>query len=289
MVFQWSLSDSKSPQVTRTHLSFMAVLNNVVVWMVFTHPPTSKYSSPFSNPLAIVPNAPITICIIITCIFHSFFFQFPSKVEVHILVFTFFLILFCGQPGLQSQQFCNFSFLFFLLIIIRPGLLAEIWWCVCMWKSHRCLYVLFSRTGAWCIYYFFLWSNLNFLHTTLPTRSCLVLYSFCANLLQSLIMWLMVSLLSPHRLRLLFCCVSSILALIWLVLMALFCAAIRRDSVYLLKFPFLSHVQVLWSEMLFLWDFHITVSWWCFTGVWVTASLLKSPGLFSVFWSSSIM
>ena len=29
--------------------------------------------------------------------------------------------------------------------------------------------------------------------------------------------------------------------------------------------------------------FHINVSWWSFTGVWVTASLLKSPGLFSVF------
>ena len=25
--------------------------------------------------------------------------------------------------------------------------------------------------------------------------------------------------------------------------------------------------------------FHISVSWWFFTGVWVTASLLKSPGL----------
>ena len=35
--------------------------------------------------------------------------------------------------------------------------------------------------------------------------------------------------------------------------------------------------------------FHISVSWWFFTGVWVTASLLKSPGLFSVFWPFSIM
>ena len=30
--------------------------------------------------------------------------------------------------------------------------------------------------------------------------------------------------------------------------------------------------------------FNINVSWWSFTGVWATASLLKSPGLFSVFW-----
>ena len=29
--------------------------------------------------------------------------------------------------------------------------------------------------------------------------------------------------------------------------------------------------------------FYISVSWWPLTGVWVTPSLLKSPGLFSVF------
>ena len=35
--------------------------------------------------------------------------------------------------------------------------------------------------------------------------------------------------------------------------------------------------------------FHISVAWWSFTGDWVTASLLKSPGLFSVFWLFSKM
>ncbi len=67
----------------------------------------------------------------------------------------------------------------------------------------------------------------------LPTQSCLALYSFWANLQHSLIMWLIVSSLSPHCLHLLLCCVLSILALIWLVLMALSCAAIRRGSVSL--------------------------------------------------------
>ena len=77
---------------------------------------------------------------------------------------------------------------------------------------------------------------------------------FCWLLLSlhSLIIWLMVSSLSPHSLHLLFCWVLSILALIWFVLMALSCAAIRRDSVSLLKFPFLSHVQVLSCEILFI-------------------------------------
>ena len=73
MVFHWSPSDSKSPQVSRTLLSILAVLNNALVWMVSTCPPTSKSSSPFSNLLVTVPNAPITIGIIDTSIFHSFF------------------------------------------------------------------------------------------------------------------------------------------------------------------------------------------------------------------------
>ena len=36
-------------------------------------------------------------------------------------------------------------------------------------------------------------------------------------------------------------------------------------------------------------DFHISISWWSFTRVWVTASNQKSPGLFSVFWPFSII
>ena len=57
--------------------------------MASTRPLTSKSLSPFSNPLVTVPNAPITIGIIVTNMLYSFF-QFPSKVEVHILLFTFF-------------------------------------------------------------------------------------------------------------------------------------------------------------------------------------------------------
>ena len=54
MVFHWSLSNSKSPHVSRTLLSILAVLNNAVVWMVSTRPPTSKSSSPFNNPFIII-------------------------------------------------------------------------------------------------------------------------------------------------------------------------------------------------------------------------------------------
>ena len=73
MVSPWSLSDNKSPQISRTLLNILADLNNAVVWMVSTHPVISKPSSPCTNPLVTVPRAPITTDIIITFMFHRFF------------------------------------------------------------------------------------------------------------------------------------------------------------------------------------------------------------------------
>ena len=73
MVFHWSLSNSKSPQVSRTLLSILVVLNNAVVWMISTRPLLSKSSSPFNNPLVTKPKASIKIGIIVPFMFHSFF------------------------------------------------------------------------------------------------------------------------------------------------------------------------------------------------------------------------
>ena len=184
--------------------------------------------------------------------FHSFFNSLARSRYLSFFSLSFSFILWSTSTAKSTILQVLF---FFLQITINSGLLAEIWWSVCIWKSHRSLCVSFSRTGAGLyIYHLFVWSNLNFLHIsqwiTLPTQSCLVLYSFWANLLDSLNMWLMVLSLSPYNLHLLFCCVLSILASIWLVLMVLFCAAIRRDSVSLLKFPFLSHIQVFSCEVL---------------------------------------
>ena len=73
--------------------------------MVSTHPPTSKYSSPFSNPLVTVPKAPITIGIIVTCMFHSFFnslartrylsFFSHSFSFISLLLLLLLLLLYC--------------------------------------------------------------------------------------------------------------------------------------------------------------------------------------------------
>ena len=186
MVFHWSLSDSKSPQVSRTRLSILAVLSNAVVWIISIRLPISKSSRLFNNPLVTVPNAPITTGTIVTFMFHSFFFYF----YVLILFFTF-LQIYLWSAGTAKSTIVQI--LIFLLIIMRSGLLAGIKWSVCMLKSHSSLCESFSRTGAglW-IYHLLVWSNWNFLHIslwiTLLTQSCLALYSFCANLLHIILL-----------------------------------------------------------------------------------------------------
>ena len=75
-------------------------------------------------------------------------------------------------------------------------------------------------------------------------QSCLFLYSLCANLLHSLIIRLIISSLSPYNLLLIFCCVLSIFTFILLALIALFCAAIRRDSFSFEGFSFRCYIQV---------------------------------------------
>ena len=115
MVFHWSLSDSKFPQVYRTLLSIMAVLNNVVVWMVSTRPPTSKSSSPFSNPLVIVPNAPITIGIIVTFMFHSFFNSLARSRYLSFFSHSFSFILWSAGTAKATSSLFFFFFFFWLL------------------------------------------------------------------------------------------------------------------------------------------------------------------------------
>ena len=114
MVFHGSLSDSKSPQYSRTFLLILAVLNNVVFWTVSTRPLISKSSSPFDNPLLIVTRAPVTTGMNVTFILHSF--SISIKVEV-LNPFHFLSVLISVQPGQQCPQFCKISFLLIIIII----------------------------------------------------------------------------------------------------------------------------------------------------------------------------
>ena len=230
---------TKSSRVSRTLLGILADLKNTVVWTVSTHPVISKSSSSGTNPLGTIPRAPITIGIIVTFMFHSFFNSLARSrfLSYFSHPFNFYCVV------SRNSKIHNPANCLFLLIIIRSGCLAEIRWTFWMSKSQGSLCVSFSWTDSWLyIYHLFVWSNFNFFHNsqwiTLPTQSCLVLYTFCTNFLHSLIMWLIVSSLSPHNLHLLFCWILFIVAFIWSVLMALFCAAIKRDSFSLFRVSF---------------------------------------------------
>ena len=127
MVFHGSLSDSKSPQVSRTLLSILAVLSNAIMWIVYTRPPTSKSSSPFNNPLVTVPKAPITIGIIVIFMFHSMFSSLARS---------------AGTAKSTILQFLFFCWLL-LGLVFWPRLGNP---CIC--QSPIGVYVLFSRTAG---------------------------------------------------------------------------------------------------------------------------------------------
>ena len=247
MAFHWSLSDSKSPQISRTLLSILAVLNNAVVWVVYTRLPTSTTSRPFNNPLFIVPKAPITIGAIGTFMFYSFFNSLTRSRHLSFFSNSLRFILWSAR----TEKSIILQIVFFLLIIIMSGLLAGIRWSVCKLKSHRSLCVSFSRPGAgWCIYHLLVWSNLNFWHIEAPCQPSRVspytpVLICCISLLCD---W---SFHLCHHIAYICYFVAFYLFSLWYDWF-LSCATIRRDSVSLLRFSFLSQVQGFWCEMLFI-------------------------------------
>ena len=118
MVFHWSLSDSKSPQVSRTRLWILAVLSNAVVWIVSTCPPTSKSSQPFNNPLVIVPNAPITIGTIVTFMFHSFFNSLTRSRYLSFFSLSFRFILWSAGTAKSTILQILFCWLLWGLVLL---------------------------------------------------------------------------------------------------------------------------------------------------------------------------
>ena len=142
-----------------------------------------------------------TFGIIVTFMFHSFFI-FPRYLSLFSHSFNFTQFYSKVRKSASSL---------FIMIIIRSSRLAEIKWSVCISKSQRSLYISISDR-FWVVHMPFVRMVKLQLLAQLPvdhlaTQSSLVLYYFCGNLLLCLIMWLMVSSLSPHNLHLLFCCV----------------------------------------------------------------------------------
>ena len=144
MVFHWSLSDSKSPQVSRTRLRILAVLSDVVVWIVSTCPPTSKSSRPFKNPLVTVPNAPITIGTIVTFMFHSLFNSLArSRYLSFFSLSCRFILWFTGTAKSTILQIIFFFFFCRLL------------WGLVFWPGLGDPFVYQSPIGVYASYYYY--------------------------------------------------------------------------------------------------------------------------------------
>ena len=116
-----------------------------------SHYPSANFQvlEAFNNLLVIVPKAPITIDTIVTFMFHSFFNSLARSRYLSFFSHSFRFILWsAGTAKLTILQI-----LFFLLIIIRSGLLAGVRWSVCMLKSHRnlCMLILLSFVCLLCL------------------------------------------------------------------------------------------------------------------------------------------
>ena len=118
MVIHWGLSDSKSPQVSRTLHSILAVLSNILVWMISCHPLISKSSRPFNNPLVTVPKALITIGIIVPFKFHSFFSSLARTRYLSFFSLAFKFILWSARTAKSTILQVLFYLFFFLRAII---------------------------------------------------------------------------------------------------------------------------------------------------------------------------
>ena len=128
MVFNWSLSDSKSLQVSGTRLRILTVLRNSVIWIVSNRPPSTRSSRPFNNPFVIVSKAPITIGTTVTFMFHSFFNSLERSRYLPFFAHSFRFI----QWSARTAESTILQIIFILLIIIRSGLLVGIRWSVCI-------------------------------------------------------------------------------------------------------------------------------------------------------------
>ena len=249
MVSHWSLRDNKFSQVSRILLSILSDLNNTVVWMTSISPLIPKSSRAFTNLPIRSGLIQVHQLQLVSLPTFSPFLVLWKILDIY-LYFCFLLILFCGLPGRPSLLFGRFSF---LLTITRSGRLAGIRISICISKSQRSLCVssplknfrVVHKPLVLMVKFKFL-AQITVDDISHPVMSCLTCFLcwFAAFAIR-----LIVSSLSPHNLHLLVCSVFFI-------------------------YDYFAPFRV----------FHNNVSQWFLPGVWVTASLLKSPGLSSLLW-----
>ena len=111
--------------------------------------------------------------------FHRFFRSLARSKYLSLFSFSFISTFWFAETAKSTIR----QALYFLLIMTRFGLLADVRWSVYKWKSQRILCISFSwMDSSLCLYHQVVWSNFHVLHNsqwiTFPTQSCLVLYTF---------------------------------------------------------------------------------------------------------------
>ena len=157
-------------------------------------------SIPLTNRLGFVPT---TICITTIFMVHSYFRSLAKSRYLSLLSSSFNFTQWSACT--PKTTICQ-VFVFFLHSLgqavwmkIRDPFISQ--------NPRKSIVSHFPGRGCLWIFHLLVCSGLNFLHSslwiTLPTHSCLVLYTFRANLLYSVILGLTVSSLSPHKAHLL--------------------------------------------------------------------------------------
>ena len=149
MVFHWSLTNHKSPHVSRNLLRILADFNNGRI--VSIRPLIyNSFSSPYQTFVAFVREhiwhkvllrLPMGITIIL--IFHSFLSSLPRYKYLSLLLLSWFSLR--RLLGRQSLLYSKFSFFFFFFLIISsPNLYSLIMWLILSSRSSHNLYLLFD-------------------------------------------------------------------------------------------------------------------------------------------------
>ena len=122
--------------------------------MVSTCPLISKSSSPFTNPLGIVPSALFTIEFIVTFMFHSVLSSLARSRYLFLFSLSFNFTLWSAEMAKSTiRQFLFFLSLFLSFYFLKISLrLAEIRWSVLYLKIPEKFVRLILQDIFWVVY-----------------------------------------------------------------------------------------------------------------------------------------
>ena len=183
--------------LSNTFLRILAVPNNAVFCSNPALMVIPSLSSHVSNLLLTAPRAPTTTGTTSCCLIpHSFPFSLFKSWYFSIFSPSFSYTLWSDGRAISTI----ITLLLSLSTTTMSGLQASITWSHWMFMSHNILHLSFSTTpSGWWSYHFSRLQSVQW--TNLAILLCLLLYSFCARHMHSLIMWFIVSPFWPHILQ----------------------------------------------------------------------------------------